>query len=86
MIKIHNKQSKNRIVKMTDMEPLEVGIIITKGKFYNDYIIRIPHLMLHIWNLSKPSENMDSCITSEMILEVRLLNPGEKAIVEFSND
>lgn len=86
MIKIIEKKTTDSlIIPMSEMKPLQVGVIVD-GIHKGFVVMRTASIFqVEIMDLSNPRK--DSCFTSPIPnLQVKLLAPGEKIVVELSND
>jgi len=91
MIKVIKKSiNDNVVIEMKDMQPLQVGFIESSKHHVHigDIVMRTFSTDKHeVMNLSNP--NPDSCWCTAGIskfIKVRLLNKGEKILLELSGD
>lgn len=83
IIKEENKTPET-IIKMKDMKPLQVGIIINSIKFKDHYVMRTASInQYEIMDLTAPKEQ--GCWTKEHNQTIRLLNPGEGITIKLFN-
>ena len=81
---VKEPESKNNVIVMNDMEPLEVGIV-QNGYYKNDVVMRTANnTSFEVMNLSKP--HVDSCWDNNSTLPVKLLPKGEKITIELFNE
>jgi hypothetical protein len=89
MLKIikQEEQSVDKIIPMSQMQPLQVGVIVVDDPTYEGhYVMRTQSAhRFEVMNLSKPSP--DFCWTNDgCTLKVRLLRKDEKVTLELWND
>jgi len=84
MIKIIKPMEDTKIIKMCDMEPLQVGQIVENG-YSNEYVMRTQNIdVFEVMNLS--NSEPDGCWEEDVGIKVRLLEQDEKITIELSND
>lgn len=82
---IETSEKNNGIIPMSQMKPMQVGIIVDDS-YNGNYVMRTQNsTQFEIINLSKP--NIDGCWDNDDCpIRVRLFGPGESIVVKLSND
>lgn len=85
-IKGKNEQDDKRIIAMSAMNPLEVGVVVDeKSDYLGHYVLRTASTYhLEVINITTPRTNR--CWTQAQNIKVRLLNPDEKINIELYNE
>ena len=86
MIKIIKTEAQGTPVKMCDMKPFEVGVIEDTDTCENGSIVMrtASRDKFEVMILSSPG--LDRCWTHKTDVNVRLLAPGKKIIIELYNE
>lgn len=78
-------QDNLRIVKMVDMEPLQIGRVVSKCTSYKHIVMRTAcENYIEIIDMSDP--NPDGCWDQDSILEVELLPSGTEITLKVVED
>ena len=89
MLKIIEEDHGNvmNVVPMSEMKPLQVGIIVDKRypDYKYHYVMRTAsYTKFEVMDLTKPCRDGCWCM-SNAVIKVRLLNPGVSITVKLSN-
>jgi len=86
MIKIIKESKKDVIIKLNDLKTMQIGIIVTECELQDHYIIRtLENDIYSFLDLTDQNKNIE--LNNFLInIDVRLLDPDEKVIIELSND
>lgn len=87
-IKIINENEKvnPRIIKMSDMKPLQVGRVVSDGRHKGKIVMRTQSSSTFEVLDFSGEENSHWNSMSANAFEVELLPPGEKITLEISNE
>ena len=79
-------QKQDRIIPMSEMIPLQVGVVVS-GVYAGAYVMRsAARRWTEIMSISDPCENSCWCNPTDNDPKVRLLEPGEKIVIELFNE
>ena len=83
---VDNQEVKQEnIIRMCDMQPLQIGQIVNEGFYNNHYVMRTASAHnVEVMDLTRPVK--DGCWTSPILsIQVRLLNPNESITIKLFN-